>query len=76
VKKIDTPLTRLQAKYDARLAEMEQELEAMRLEKATVHGINELLKFELRSIESLLNTMQKGMDELRDHIRTLKTNLP
>lgn len=74
--KIDTPLTRLQAKYEALLVEKEQEMEAMRIEMATVRGINELLKFELRTIESLLNSMQKGMDELRSHIQTLKTNLP
>lgn len=74
--KIDTPLTRLQVKYEARLAEKDQEIEEMRLAANTVRGVNELLKFELRTIESLLATMQKGMDELRDHVRTLKTSLP
>lgn len=74
--KIDTPLTRLQAKYEAMLADKELELSEMRVRSATITGINELLKFELRTMESLLNAMQKGLDEMKEHVRTLKFNLP
>lgn len=73
---IDTPLTRQKAKYDALVADKDQEIKDLKTQMATVRGVNELLKLELRTIESVLKVMQKSMDEVKDHVATLKLNLP
>ncbi len=74
--RLDTPLTRLQRKYEVIMAEKDQEITDLKTRIATVRGVNELLKLELRTLESVINGMQKSIDEVKDHIRTLKLNLP
>jgi hypothetical protein len=74
--RIDTPLTRLQRKHEAALAEKDQEIADLKTDRATLRGVNELLKFELLTLESVLKGMQKNMDEVMDHVRILKLNLP
>lgn len=73
---IDTPLTRQQRKYEALLADKEQEIADLKVKIATVRGINDLLKFELVALEKTIASMQKSLDEVKDHVRTLKLNLP
>jgi len=74
--RIDTPLTRLQRKHEAAMAEKDQEIADLKTDRATVRGVNELLKFELLTLESVLKGMQKSMDEVMEHVRVLKLNLP
>lgn len=73
---IDTPLMRQKRKYDAELAAKDDEIADLKTRTATVRGVNDLLKFELLSLESILKTMQKNMDEVMEHVRVLKLNLP
>jgi len=73
---LDTPLTRLKAKYDASLADKDREIVDLKTQMATVRGVNELLKFEMRTLETVLQGMQKSMDEVKEHVATLKLNLP
>lgn len=73
---IDTPLTRLKQKYEAQLVAKDLEIRDLNIQVATVRGVNELLKFELASLESVLKSMQKNMGEIMEHVRILKINLP
>ena len=73
---LDTPLTRLKAKYDAQLAEKDAEMEEMRVKMASVRGVNDMLRYELIALEKRLLDMHKTLDEAFEHVRTLKLNLP
>jgi hypothetical protein len=73
---IDTPLTRQKQKFEAELRIRDEEIDHLKIQIATVRGINDLLKFELASLESVLTTMQKNMVEVMEHVRILKLNLP
>lgn len=73
---LDTPLTRLKRKFEAELAAKDEEIALLNLQIATVRGVNDLLKFELASLDSLLAAMQKNMTEVIEHVRILKLNLP
>jgi uncharacterized pyridoxamine 5'-phosphate oxidase family protein len=76
MKTLDTPLTRLKAKYDAIIAEKDVEIAEMKIQASTVRGVNDMLKFELVNVEKRLVEMQKTLDEAFDHFRTLKLTLP
>jgi hypothetical protein len=73
---IDTPLTRLKRMYEAELAAKDEDIYDLKMKMATVRGINDLLKFELLQLEMVLKSMRKSMDEVEEHVRVLKLNLP
>jgi hypothetical protein len=73
---LDTPLTRLKAKYDGLLSEKDAEIAALKTERARLRGINDLLKFELASLEAVIDGIHKNMNEVTKHIAMLKVNLP
>jgi hypothetical protein len=73
---IDTPLTRQKQKYEAELAARDEEITDLKTRIATVRGINDLLKFELLQLEMVLKIMRKSLEEVEDHVRILKLNLP
>ena len=73
---LDTPLTRQKKKFDEELFAKDQEIAELKFERAKVRGVNDLLRFELNSLEDVLKTIQKSLDEVKDHARALKENLP
>jgi len=73
---LDTPLTRMKKKFEAELVAKDEEIAHLNLQIATVRGVNDLLKFELSSLDSLLAAMQKNLTEVMEHVRILKLNLP
>jgi hypothetical protein len=73
---LDTPLTRQKRRYETELAAKDEIIQTLRLQNNTVRGVNDLLKFELLSLETILTGMQKSFDQVKEHVRILKINLP
>jgi predicted nucleic acid-binding Zn-ribbon protein len=70
--KLDTPLTRLQARLDA----SEKENAELKVNMAKVRGVNDLLKFELAALERQVLGAQKNLDEVYEHVKKLQAGLP
>lgn len=73
---IDTPLTRQKQKYDSIIESKDQEISDLKVQMASVRGVNDLLRFELIGLEKTIETMKKNFDEIMQHIQILKFNLP
>jgi len=73
---IDTPLTRQKQKYDSIIESKDQEISDLKIQMASVRGVNDLLRFELIGLEKTIETMKKNFDEIMQHIQILKFNLP
>lgn len=73
---LDTPLTRQKQKYDAIIEEKDQEISDLKVQMASVRGVNDLLRFELVGLEKTIENMKKNFDEVVEHIQLLKFNLP
>lgn len=65
---IDTPLTRMKKKFDAEIAQKDEEIAALKLDTAKVRGVHDLLKLELLALENQLTGML-------EHVLTLKKGL-
>jgi len=73
---IDTPLTRQKQKYDAIIEAKDQEISELKVQMASVRGVNDLLKLELVGLEKTIENMKKNFDEVIQHVHILKFNLP
>ncbi len=76
MEKLDTPLTRLQAKHEKEIQAKDVEIAVLKLERAKLRGVNDILRFELADLQTILEGMQATMETVMGHVRVLKANLP
>ncbi len=76
IKQVETPYTKLQKEYEAKLADKDSEIKELKKKIAGVRGINDLLKFELIELDRSLTQSVTNLSEAMQHVRNLKLNLP
>lgn len=61
---------------DREIAALKAELLESNRSVLTLRGVNDLLKFQIKDLESLIATWKKSLDHVESSIRNLYQNLP
>ena len=61
---------------DRQIADLEQQLREARLNVNTLSGVNDLLKFQIKDLETMIETWKSMLTDVESNIKRLYLNLP